>query len=93
MLEIDTARNPALSVLYLIFSLAILALCMSHYVYGHYNALLTSLTAVPVFAFASIFLYLNREERFRDYVNLAVVLVVAVLTQYQFRFNPEMSFH
>ncbi len=93
MFEVYFARNPTVSVLYLIFAIAVLVLCLGHYYYGLYDIMLTSLTAVPVFGFAAVYLYLNRDETASDYVNLAVMVVLAALLQYQFHFHPELTFH
>jgi len=93
MFDISMAKDPAVSLLYLLLACASSALCISHYIFGHYGIMLINMVSVAIFASASIFLYLNRDEFYSKYANIITLSFIAALIQYQLSFTPQLSIH
>ena len=78
MFEISMEKDPALSLLYALAAGGISLLCISHYYFGHFDILLINIIAIAIFTFASLFLYLNRDQANRNYINVLTLSLIHI---------------
>jgi len=93
MFDPQLSRAQVLALLYALLALALTLNCIAHYFLGHYEAVLIHLIAIPATLFASLYLYLIREPQVNVYVNQGVLLLLAVLIQYQLAYHHEIGLH
>jgi len=93
MFDISMEKEPAQSLLYILLASAMGFLCISHYIYGHYNILLLQLLTAAILFLSSVFLYLNQNRALNQYINLLSLTAIALLMQYQLFFNADLTMH
>lgn len=93
MLQINMSKDPAVSLLYALISVGSIALCTSHYIFGHYDVMFLTMMSIGIFAPAAIFLFLNRDQSYSKYANLLVLAAVATIIQYQVSIDTLFSIH
>jgi len=93
MFRISMAKDPAVSLLYALISAASIVLCISHYVFGHYQIMFLTMISIGLYIPSAIFLFLNREQSYSKYANILTLTSIATLIQYQLGIATELTMH
>ena len=93
MFNISMEKDPALSLLYFLFSIAGFFLSISQYYFGQLDIILPSLIINNIFLLSACFFYLNRNKDLSKYFNILTLSAVAIVIQYQLHSDPNLTAH
>lgn len=83
--------NSGLPLLYSVVALLLGILAVSHYLLGMLDLLLITLIAVAPLLFATVYLYINHDDRAGRFINPALICLLAGLMIYQLPYAPEIT--
>jgi diguanylate cyclase (GGDEF)-like protein len=87
------AKDPAVSLLYVLIAGVCILLSISQYIFGHYDMMFLTMIMIGVLVPGAFFLFLNREQSNIKYVNLLILTSLAIIIQYQLNIAPNLSIH
>lgn len=86
-------KSRILSIYYVLCAIALSVLCYDYYLQGFYPLTLTGSASIPLFLFAAIYHFIQRDNPTHYYVDLLLLLCITSLILYQIGEYPDFMLH